>query len=360
MAVSSPITRDMRRVEDLMSSLSGATYGQPITGLGGGDQLHTDLYGRQQANLGTPIRGDANYTPQSGLGGTTTNKGMMMSAPETATSSTYQEPSFWGSLFDSGLIQGQRGYYEGGLGTIAGSEYTHAIRTALGGADDLQRRRIVDYLFDQGAASGDRNYWYTPRGAEDEDLIAAAANLGAVPPPADASPQDVITGDIDSLRQQRLDAVLAALDAQFGLERGGQEAELQSMMNLFRSGLAQNTRATEQASENAQLSAAERGIFRSGLTAEMVADAITPLAEERAALNARYFVPEDFTLEDLTGLVGNAEGQQALGTDMRAILQAIGLLGQEQAAAEAQARIESEQSALELDLMELLAEAGLA
>ena len=104
---------------------------------------------------------------------------------------------------------------------------------------------------------------------------------------------------------------------------------------------------------------AERGIFRSGMTAKNVATGITPYAEQLAMLNSRYSIPENATVESLIGLVGNAEGQVPLGTDIRALLQQYGLINQQEESAKAQARVESEYSELELELMRQLSEAGL-
>lgn len=143
-------------------------------------------------------------------------------------------------------------------------------------------------------------------------------------------------------RGQRLKAALEAIKADFALRRGGLGQQLEELKALFDRGLLQNQRDTRDTTENVNESAAERGLFRSGIRQKNLARQLAPLAEQRS---------------DLIGLLNTEEGAE--GTQVRELMSLIKLLIPEEARAGANAELESEREELEFNNFLATTAAGL-
>lgn len=154
------------------------------------------------------------------------------------------------------------------------------------------------------------------------------------------------TAQLDALRKERLAAALAAIGAQFDYEEGDLKGQQAALIELFRSGMAENERTAEMTEEGVGDAAAERGLNRSGLYIKELARAMAPIADERADLVRR--------LNPAEGVEGREAGNA--GTEVRAIESLLKLLVQQEAAATAGAELESRQD--ELDIGQLIALIG--
>lgn len=148
--------------------------------------------------------------------------------------------------------------------------------------------------------------------------------------------------DVDALRAERLEAALAAIGTQFDFDEGQLKGQLDALKTLFKSTRKENARTGERNIEGIGDAAAERGIFRSGIAAEGLSDEFARQAEEKA---------------QLVGALDYRKGRE--GTQVRDIMSAIALLGQQQASAESQAELQSEKDELDLEQLVALIGAGL-
>jgi hypothetical protein len=141
---------------------------------------------------------------------------------------------------------------------------------------------------------------------------------------------------LDRLREERLASALKAIGLDFDAQELGFRNEIRDLKTLFDSSILQNTRGTENTTEDTEEAFLARGLFGSGIHATQLAENLEPLATERASLIS--------TLNPVSG---------AEGTQVRDLLSAIGLLAPAEATAEASARLEAEQS--ELEMQQLIA-----
>lgn len=147
---------------------------------------------------------------------------------------------------------------------------------------------------------------------------------------------------LDELRAARLEAALAAITAQFNSDEGELVGQQRALEALFATSVRDNERTTERTTEAVGDNAADRGILRSGLFAQNTARALAPLAEQRA---------------DIVSRLNPEQGSE--GTEIRAIMSALELLGQQEESAIASAKLESEQGELDVEQMIALIKAGL-
>ena len=85
----------------------------------------------------------------------------------------------WEWLVQNGLIEGDPAYYSGG--GASPEEINHAISVAYQAANDEQRKVLVDQIWSEGKATGDKAYWYEDRSGEVQDLAAAASGVRVDP-----------------------------------------------------------------------------------------------------------------------------------------------------------------------------------
>ena len=237
------------------------------------------------------------------------------------------EGNFWNQLISQGLIQGDPNYYISGGAQPA--EYQHALTVALAGADPAQRKLIVDYLFDSGAATGDRNYWYESRGAEDKNLTATLGGTGYTPGEGGGDTSYVVP---DNLRGEALQAALDALAAEFDLTEGQLGAERDQFANIFEQAKRTIGQGMEYATDATYGDATNRGILRSGILKQDLVKNVQPFQDQLAQNIAKY----------------NPE-EGALGSEYRRIDSALKLLQQQEDAKAKQLKIDSEREQLEYD-----------
>ena len=239
--------------------------------------------------------------------------------------------NFWNQMVSQGLISGDPNYYISGGAQPA--EYQHALTVALAGADPAQRKLIVDYLFDSGAAQGDRTYWYESRGAEDKDLTAVFGGTGYTPGEDDAAGPPGSNYTVpDSLRGQALQAALDALAAEYDLSEGQLGAERDQFANIFEQNRRQIEQGLKFATEQTYDNLVDRGILRSGLSKQSLTETAQPFADQSAQNIAKY---------------NPTEG--ALGSEYGRIESALKLLQQQEDAKAKQLKIDSEREQLEYD-----------
>lgn len=155
------------------------------------------------------------------------------------------------------------------------------------------------------------------------------------PPPA--APPAPLGGDASflELNAQALEQALAALEAQYGLSKEQLLASRTAIGDEYRLLAAQAERARGQALEQTTQSAQERGIVRSGIHAEAVADTELAFAEQLAGLESSF-----------------TSGQEQIDSQLLALEQQLEF---DRLAAERAAQ----QRALDQEVMQLLLEAGL-
>lgn len=141
--------------------------------------------------------------------------------------------------------------------------------------------------------------------------------------------------EFERLNAESLESALLAIEAQFGLTREQLLAERSAVGDEYRYLAAQAERAREFAKESAVQGAQERGIGRSGIAVEAVSDVEQQYADQFAQLEANRTSQFEGIDSQLAGL----EQQEELAR-----------LEQERA---------SEQALLDLEIMQLLADAGL-
>jgi len=132
------------------------------------------------------------------------------------------------------------------------------------------------------------------------------------------------------LRQQALQAALAAIGADFDLQRGEYGAEQDQFANLYGQQKAEIAQGRQLASEANYDLAADRGILRSGVLKRNLARADQGYADA-SARNTAMYNPDQ----------GN------LGSEYRRIESAMKLLGQQEDAQKKEATIDSERQKLE-------------
>lgn len=150
---------------------------------------------------------------------------------------------------------------------------------------------------------------------------------------------------LDELRAKRLESALALIAAEFGTREGELEAKILDLEALYPRLVLENTQQSEQTERQVQNAMGERGIYRSGISARTLTDALQPLVNERAQIEAEY---------------NPRGGDDGEGSKIRDLLSQLELLAQEKAAAEAAAKTDAEYDELDLETMIALAEAGLA
>jgi hypothetical protein len=279
-------------------------------------------------------------TQYSAPGGTPAEAGGV-AAPTPQSGAMATGGNFWNEMVAQGLIGGDPNYYASGQAQPG--EYQNALQVALAAANPDQRRMIVDYLFDSGAAAGDRTYWYEPRGAEDMNL---ATTLGAAPAtaaPGGSATETTVGRGLADLRRQRLEGALELIGTNYDLQAGEVRGQQAALGEQFRQMMYQLGIQGEAGRENIGENAAERGILRSGIYAGNLSEFAGQQAEQEASVERVY---------------GTEAGRE--GTEWRQLQSALQLLDQQRAQEEAQARLEAEQQELEIQQLEALAAAGLA
>lgn len=295
----------------------------------------------------TPGEGDdalaqalSQYSMSTGTSPAESGQGVSTSTPQSGTMA--DGSNFWDNLVSMGLIQGDPGYYSGGAAMP--DEYRNALQVALAGADPTQRRFIVDYLFDSGAAQGDRNYWYEPRGAEDTDLTLVMGGTAPGTAAGGGTTDDTTIGkSLEELRKQKLDAALALIGSNYDLQAGDLRGQQSALTEQFNQMMYQLGIQTQQGNEGIGDNAAERGLTRSGIYAGNLSEFANQQSEQAGSIERVY------------STTPGAEGSQ-----WRQLESALLLLDQQRAAEEAQAKLLAEQEELEMQQIEALAAAGLA
>jgi len=107
----------------------------------------------------------------------------------------------WSWVVSEGLIQGDASYYDG---DPSASDLNNAVEVAYLAADDDQRKKLVDMLWESGSLSGDKTYWYTNRSGEVGDL---ANSYSGYTPPVETSGDDVSGTDDDHLNEARFNGI---------------------------------------------------------------------------------------------------------------------------------------------------------
>jgi len=244
-------------------------------------------------------------------------------------------------LFGSGAATGDAGYWY----QDRGSENESLYNAAVAGLAGPQRSQILDYLFSTGLAQGDRAYWDENRGAEEGNLEAILQKaLGFKPAAAGdtGGGGEETPRDLESLRAARLEAALAAIGAQFDMQGGELRGEKAALKNEFDVGMFDLKELYRSNQEQIGDAAANRGILRSGV-----------YAEQQAEETGRFGRAEGL----LEGSLGYGEGKE--GTQVRSIMSALGLLGQQRAGAEAEAKMQSERDELDVGQLVAMITAGL-
>lgn len=244
--------------------------------------------------------------------------------------------NLWQNIFKSGAAQGDWTYFS--EGRAKPQEWQNLLSKTL---NSTKRKDVVDYLFNTGAAKGVRDYWYTNRGDEDMDL---ALSLGGERPAAKSSTPSAPQSRLEVLRQERLDSALRAIRAESAYAEGDYRSQMEALANLYKTGTKEVERNTRLGSRDVTNSYADRGLGTSGLRAQGMAEFLARMAEQQADLDARLS-PED-----------SAQGP---GTEVRDLLSALKLLGQQTAGREAEAKLQAEIDELELEQLRALTEAGL-
>ena len=153
---------------------------------------------------------------------------------------------------------------------------------------------------------------------------------------------DEVQARLAQLRAERLEAALAAIGASFDLTEGELNARRRDLATQFDTGIAANDRLFRDVTTEAENNAADRGLGRSGIFAQNLAEGTGRVADERASL---------------VGALNTEEGAE--GTQVRDIMSAILLLAQQEEAAVAEAELDAESEELTTELMRILAESGL-
>jgi len=171
--------------------------------------------------------------------------------------------------------------------------------------------------------------------------------------------------ELDRLRQERLEAALKAIGAQFDSEEGNLKAQILDLMNQFNVGSARNARDSRYLTEDLNNAAAERGIFHSGLHTQRLARGLSPLADQMQDLVGQLnpsvlqgMTPEELfamPTEELTAFLQDS----SLGTGMRTLLSAIIMLGQQEQSAITGAKLGAEQDELDISKLIEMINAGL-
>ena len=153
---------------------------------------------------------------------------------------------------------------------------------------------------------------------------------------------DEVQARLAQLRAERLEAALSAIGASFDLTEGELNARRRDLATQFDTGIAANDRLFRDVTTEAENNAADRGLGRSGIFAQNLAEGTGRVADERASL---------------VGALNTEEGAE--GTQVRDIMSAILLLAQQEEAAVAEAELDAESEELTTELMRILAESGL-
>jgi hypothetical protein len=80
----------------------------------------------------------------------------------------------WEWLIQQGLIKAEPNYYPA---KASPEEINHAIEVAYKAANDEQRKTLVDMIWSEGKATGEKTYWYQNRSGEVQDLAAAYSGV---------------------------------------------------------------------------------------------------------------------------------------------------------------------------------------
>jgi hypothetical protein len=110
-----------------------------------------------------------------------------------------------------------------------------------------------------------------------------------------------------SIDVEAIEAAIGAIEAQYGLTRDQLLADESEIGRTYRLLLAQSNRAREDAIEAVFSSSVERGITRSGITAEGVADVETLAAEQ----SADFIAQEAAQRAQIQNEISQAEGAAA-------------------------------------------------
>jgi len=148
--------------------------------------------------------------------------------------------------------------------------------------------------------------------------------------------------ELDRLRRERLAAALEAIGADFDMQEGGLQRQLEALKNLFDRSMLDTDRNEMFAREAIDDNAVERGLFRSGIRAKNIVRGLTPFQERRS---------------DIIGQLNPVEGAE--GTQVRDIMSLIKLLVPQEARAKAGAELGSESEQLDIEKLLALLNAGL-
>jgi len=85
----------------------------------------------------------------------------------------------WAWIVEEELVEGESGYYTSG--DAKPEEVNHAIETAYLAANDEQRRKLVDMIWEEKGLTSDATYWYTKRDSEVQDLATAYSGVSVTP-----------------------------------------------------------------------------------------------------------------------------------------------------------------------------------
>ncbi len=176
-------------------------------------------------------------------------------------------------------------------------------------------------------SGGERTYTAGP-------VIGPGVGPGGVP---DAVGTGAGANDrLTQLRDERLQAALEAIGANFDLQEGGLNKQLAMLKTFFDRSMRENTREEGFTREGINEGSVERGLFRSGIRMKNLLRGLIPFQEQRA---------------DLIGQLNPEKGAE--GTQVRDIMSLIELLQPQEERAKAGAKLDAEKD--ELDLSQLIA-----
>lgn len=210
--------------------------------------------------------------------------------------------------------------------------------------------RAIDYFLRHPDAKATFTPAPTPRPATAPPRVTTSGSGGGGgggstfdPVQAQVAVDEAEETRLATLRAERLEAALAAISAQFDFQEGSLQGQQRDLVSLFEQLMAGNQRNTRNTTRSVQGDATNRGLGRSGIFARNLAEALAPLAEERA---------------DVIGRLNPEEGAE--GTEIRQIMSALLLLEQQRSSASASAEVDSRTDELDLEEYLALLSAGLS
>jgi len=258
----------------------------------------------------------------------------------------YTAPAWAGKWkLPSGSAPGTSGYRGGSVKKITGTGFVPGGNAADAAREYARRKQSGSSTVASGSTStstgvsGVSNYYGGAGGASGSFTPPAVADSGA----AERAKEEAAEKDrLSQLRADRLKAALAAIGAQFGYQEGELTGQQRALRQLFDKGQLDLSRLNERNVEGIGNAAAERGILRSGIHAEQQSEEAGRAAEAEG---------------ELEGKLSYEEGAE--GTEVRSIMSALKLLGQQRAGAESEAKLQSEQDELDVAQLVALMNAGL-